>query len=123
MKKISCSTVLAALLLLAGCTTVPEPGPVVINEPVDALNAVAQPYRPYLRHQGRSTGDLSTDVERLKSAHRLYELSQERKLREVEHRQQLCREQEDSRMVKVEGSLEPLVYCEPAPAGQTGTEQ
>ena len=97
-------------LMLTACATPPDPEPIVIDAPVDAFNAVDQ---PYTRHDGRSRGGLSTDVERLQNARRLYELSLEQRGQAVEHRQQRCLEQSGSRRVPVQGAAGGFVFCEP----------
>lgn len=100
-----------AMLLLAACTVTPDPDPVVIEKPVDAFNAVGRPYTP---HDGLRHGSLSTDVQRLQDARRLYELSRERRARTLERRQRQCRRQSDSRRVPIEGAPGEFVYCQPA---------
>lgn len=99
-----------AALMLTACTTPPDREPIIINEPVDAFNAVGQPYTP---HDGRYSGNLSTDVERLQNARRLYELAQEQRGQSVEYRQQRCLEQSGSRRVPVQGAAGGFVFCEP----------
>lgn len=101
---------LLVTLLLAACATPPDQEPIVIDEPVDAFNAVGQPYTP---HDGLNRGSLSTDVERLQNARRLYELSQEQRGQAVEYRQQRCLEQSGSRRVPVQGAAGGFVFCEP----------
>src|SRR5690625_2378164 len=78
---------LLAALMLAACATPPDREPIVIDEPVDAFNAVGQPSTP---RNDSYRGGLSTDVERLKNARRLYQLSREQRQQSVEHRQQRC---------------------------------
>lgn len=110
---------LAALLLaLCACTGAPEPEPPApVNKPIDAFEAVGEPYTP---NDGRREGSLSTDVERLQNARRLYELEQERQANEVQRNQRLCREQPDSRKVRIEDGTGKAVYCEPALDSEPG---
>lgn len=112
MFRCSAATLLAGLLLsMAACTVTPEPKPIEIEEPVDAFNAVGRPHTP---NNGRYRGGLSSDVQRLQDARRLYQLSQERQREAVERRQRLCRQHSDSRLVPVRGTPGKFVYCEPA---------
>lgn len=98
-------------LMLVGCTTPPKSQPVVIDEPVDAFNAVGNPRTP---HNGHSGGSLSGDVQRLQDARALYERSQDRQQNAVERSQQHCLEQSDSRRVPIQGASSDAVFCEPA---------
>src|SRR5699024_3262539 len=106
-------------LMLAACATPPDPEPIVIDEPVDAFDAVGQPYTP---HDGHSRGGLSTDDERLQNARRMYELSQEQRGQAVEHRQHRCLEQSGSRRVPVQGAGGGFVSGEPAVESAPATE-
>lgn len=107
---------LLGALALAGCVTPQNPKPVTIDEPVDAFNAVGRPYTPNDKHYGSS---LSTDVERLQDAHRLYENARTRQHEQradtVDRSQQDCLQQGDSRRVPIKGGGAGAVYCEPAP--------
>lgn len=105
--------VLPALLAVAvaGCTAPPNPQPVAIDEPVDALNAVEP---PHTSADSRFGGSLSTDVERLQDARRLYELTREQRRDDVERSQQRCLQHDDSRRVPITGAGAGAVFCEPA---------
>lgn len=107
------------LLMLAACTSTPQPQPVVINEPVDAFNAVGQPYTPA---DGRYGTSLSGEVQRLQNARRLYQLSQEQQLQAIEHSQHVCRQQGNSRRVPIQAPGE-FYFCEPQPNTATGTRK
>lgn len=97
--------------VLTGCTISPDPDYTVIEQPVDAYSAVGQTYAPNDR---RYHGTLSTEIQRLQRARRLYELSQQRQLNAVQRRQRRCRQQNDSRLVPIEGTPGEFVYCEPS---------
>lgn len=108
--------VLMGALVLTGCTPPPNAEPVVIEQPVDAFNAVGQPYTPSDGHYGSS---LSTDVERLQDAHLLYENARVRPQHDgreetIDRSQQRCLQQSDSRRVPIKGGGAGAVYCEPA---------
>lgn len=104
-----------ALLALAACTTPPPTQPLRIEQPVDAFNAVGPSRTPGMTN---APGGLSADVQRLKNARRLYELSQQQQLQAVEHRQDVCREQPNSRRVPVKGPGR-FYYCETQPRTAT----
>lgn len=108
-----CAVVLAAAL--AGCANDPEPRPSVLNEPVDAFEAVGAPQRPGGSAQ-RDRDNLSTDIERLQNARSTYEHEQQRLTAEMKRRQAECRKQADSRQVEIQdGSGDPnATYCQPA---------
>src|SRR5699024_11034245 len=110
------TTALLGVLVLVGCVTPQDSKPVVINKPVDALNAVERPHTPSGSRHG---GSLSSDVERLQDAHRLYQNERarrhEKREESVDRSQQHCLQQGDSRRVPIEGGGAGAVYCEPAP--------
>lgn len=110
------ASLLLVVLVLAGCTTPPDSKPVLIDEPVDAFNAVGRPYTP---SDGSHQGSLSTDVEWLQDAHRLYENARVRQNNRsavtADRSQERCLQQSDSRRVPIEGGAIGAVYCEPAP--------
>lgn len=111
MSHATLAVIAGALLVLAGCTAPPKSKPVVIQDPDDAFNATEQPYVP---HDGRHYGTLSTDIQHLQNARRLYERSQERQGNATQRRQKHCRQQGGSRRVVVQGTPGKVVYCEPA---------
>lgn len=104
------AVMLGMLSVFTGCTISPDPDPVVIEEPIDAFNAVGRPYVPRDNSYGST---LSSEIQRLQNARRLYELSRERQLNAVQHRQRQCRQQSDSRRVPVQGTPGDFVYCQP----------
>lgn len=107
--------VLLGALVLTGCTPPPNAKPVTIDKPVDAFNAVGQPYTP---NDGRHGSSLSSDVERLQDAHRLYQNARvwqtDRDEETIDRSQQHCLQQSDSRRVPIKGGGAGAVYCEPA---------
>lgn len=104
----------AALLAIAGCAT-PQPSqPVNIDSPADAFNAVGSPYSS---HAGTQSGSLSSDVNRLQGAKRLYEQSRNtrhRSQRTNHYSQQQCLQQSDSHKVPIKGAGAGAVFCQPA---------
>ena len=110
------SAAAGACLLMTACASDPKPAqPSVLDEPVDAFDAVAEPRRPG-GHNNRDANTLSTDIERLQNARQAYRLEQERLRAETSRRQAECRAREGSREVPIQdGSGDAsATYCQPA---------
>lgn len=104
----------ASALLLTACAGAPEPEPrPPLDEPIDAFEAVGEPRMP---PGNRPREGLSSDVERLQNARRLYEQEQERRAAEVQRRQRDCRAQPGSTQVEIEDGAggKNATYCQPA---------